>query len=416
MSLRLRLALITAALALSGLGLGLWLSSLFLVRLALAEVDHTLKLQAKVLLETVRKEPDHLVPPEVEQEVLAGELPGAAWLYRKGELVWSGGLSAPPLLLRSVQGKTPQSLAGWRIYTLESQEYRLVVAQPLGVVEHLALLYLRLGLPLLFLVGVLTGVLAYFLAGLALSPLRRLADGAMRFQVLEPPGGRDEVARLAQAFAKLLRTLKAEREREQAFLALASHELRTPIAAFRVGLERLLKAPHLERDALAKLKVQAERLEALAENLLALSRTQSQDLRLVEVDLPELAGLAFDRFQPLAVARGRELILETQPAKAVADPRLLERALNNLVHNALFHGQGTVYVRTGTTDGQAYLEVQDEGPGPSPRAREGLGLRVVRQVAEALGADLHLAQEGGFRIRLLFRPPSASSPSMDLGA
>ncbi|RTI39795.1 hypothetical protein CSW16_05670, partial [Thermus scotoductus] len=70
----------------------------------------------------------------------------------------------------------------------------------------------------------------------------------------------------------------------------------------------------------------------------------------------------------------------------------------------------------GTTDGQAYLEVQDEGPGPSPRAREGLGLRVVRQVAEALGANLHLAQEGGFRIRLLFRPPSASSPSMDLGA
>ncbi|RTH08994.1 two-component sensor histidine kinase, partial [Thermus scotoductus] len=122
MSLRLRLALITAALALSGLGLGLWLSSLFLVRLALAEVDHTLKLQAKVLLETVREEPDHLVPPEVEQEVLAGELPGAAWLYRKGELVWSGGLSAPPLFLRSAQSKTPRSLAGWRIYTLESQE------------------------------------------------------------------------------------------------------------------------------------------------------------------------------------------------------------------------------------------------------------------------------------------------------
>ncbi|WP_038042462.1 sensor histidine kinase [Thermus tengchongensis] len=416
MSLRTRLALISAFLALVGLGFGLWFSSLLLTRLVLAEVDHTLRLQANVLLEAALAQPDRLVPPEVEQEVLGGEFPAAAWLFEGGVLLWSGGLSSSPRMLANVEVGKPLSLGGWRAYAAQRGEYRLVVAQPLGVVDRLALLYLRLGLPLVLLVGLATGALAYALVGLSLAPLRRLAEGALRFQVVEPPDGRDEVAQLAQAFARLLATLKEERERERAFLALASHELRTPIAAFRVGLERLLKAPAPDRETLRRLKVQAERLEALAENLLALSRAQAQDLRLLEVDLPEVAGLAFDRFQPLAVAKGRELVLEAQPARAVADPRLLERVLNNLVHNALLHGQGTVYVRTGMVGGRAYLEVKDEGPGPSPRAREGLGLRVVRQVAEALGADLHLAREDGFLIRLLFRPPSATSPSMNPGA
>lgn len=410
MSLRTRLALIAALLALLGLSLGLGLSSLLLSRLALAEVDHTLKLQAQVLLKAAEQEPDHQVPPEVEQEVLGGELPGAGWLFWGKELVWQGGLSSPPLFLSSVQGSRPLSLAGWRVYALEGQGYRLVVAQPLGVVERLALLYLRLSVPLALLLGLATGVLAYLLTGPALAPLRRLAEGALRFQVVEPPDGRDEVARLAQAFAQLLRTLKEERKREQAFLALASHELRTPIAAFRVGLDRLLKAPHLERETLARLKAQAERLEAMAENLLALSRAQAQDLRLSEVDLEELAGVVFDRFQPWAVAQGRELVLECQPARTVGDPRLLERALNNLVQNALLHGQGTVFLRTGMADGRPYLEVRDEGPGLSPKAREGIGMRVVRQVAEALGADLILVNEEGLRVRLLFRPPSASTP------
>lgn len=416
MSLRARLALMAAALALSGLGLGLWLSSVLLTRLALNEVDRVLQLQSRVLLDAVRRQPDHLVPPEVEEEVLGGEFPGAAWLYRGQDLVWQGGLASPPSFLRSAEPGRPRSLAGWRVLVAEGLGYRLVVAQPLGVVQHLALLYLRLGLPLALSLGLLTGVLAYFLAGLALTPLRRLAEGAARFQVVEPPGGQDEVAQLAQAFAHLLRVLKEERERERAFLALASHELRTPVAAFRVGIERLLKAPSWEREALHKLKMQAERLEALAENLLALTRAQAQDLHLVEVDLNELAGVVFDRFQPLFVAQGRELALESQPAWAKADPRLLERALNNLVQNALVHGRGTVWLRTGMEGGQAYLEVEDEGPGLSPRAREGLGMRVVRQVAEALGAELYRANEKGLRVRLTFRPPSASPPSMDPGA
>lgn len=264
--------------------------------------------------------------------------------------------------------------------------------------------------------GLLSGALAYLLLRPVLKPLKRLAEAALRFEPIPPLPGRDEVASLAQAFAQLLRTLKEERAREQAFLALASHELKTPIAAFRVGLESLLAQERVDREALKRLKVQAERLEALAENLLALSRAGAQDLRLAEVDLYALVSEAFDRFQPLAVALGRELVLEGVSARVAADARLLERALNNLVQNALLHGQGTVRLRVGQDAEGAYLEVEDQGPGPSSRVREGLGLRVARQVALALGGSLVLVPGPPFRARLRFRPDSASSPRLPSGA
>ncbi|WP_022797581.1 sensor histidine kinase [Thermus islandicus] len=416
MSLRSRIALLTGLVAFLGLALGLFLSSLLLSRLALLEVDRTLRLQARTLLQEALATPDRQVPPEEEADLLFGDFPAAAWIYEGGRLVWQGGLPSAPNLLKGLVHERPVSLAGWRALALERGGLRVVVAQPLGLVERLALLYLRLGLPLLLLVGLLSGALAYLLLRPVLSPLKRLAEAALRFEPIPPLPGRDEVASLAQAFAQLLRTLKEERAREQAFLALASHELKTPIAAFRVGLESLLAQERVDREALKRLKVQAERLEALAENLLALSRAGAQDLRLAEVDLYALVSEAFDRFQPLAVALGRELVLEGVSARVAADARLLERALNNLVQNALLHGQGTVRLRVGQDAEGAYLEVEDQGPGPSSRAREGLGLRVARQVALALGGSLVLVPGPPFRARLRFRPDSASFPRLLSGA
>jgi signal transduction histidine kinase len=416
MSLRARIALLTGLVALLGLGLGLFLSSLLLSRLALAEMDRTLRLQAHTLLQEALAEPDRQVPPEEEADLLFSDFPAAAWVYQGERPVWQGGLPGAPALVQSVAPGKAVSVAGWRALALEREGLKAVVAQPLGVVERLALLYLRLGLPLLLLAGLFSGGLAYLLLGPALAPLKRLAEAASRFQPPGPTPGRDEVARLAQAFARLLSTLKEERAREQAFLALASHELKTPVAAFRVGLESLLAQERVDREALRRLKAQAERLEALAENLLALSRAGAQDLRPAEVDLYALLSEAFDRFQPLAVARGREIGLEGEPTRVRADPRLLERALNNLVQNALLHGQGSIRLRVGREEEGVYLEVEDQGPGPRAPAQEGLGLRVVRQVAEALGGTLLLLPGPPFRARLLFRPASGKGPRLPSGA
>lgn len=416
MSLRGRIALLTGLVALLGLGLGLFLSSLLLSRLALAEMDRTLRLQAHTLLQEALAEPDRQVPPEEEADLLFGDFPAAAWIYQGERSVWQGGLPGAPTLVKSVAPGKAVSVAGWRALALQREDLKVVVAQPLGVVERLALIYLRLGLPLLLLAGLFSGGLAYLLLGPALAPLKRLAEAASRFQPPGPTPGRDEVARLAQAFARLLATLKEERTREQAFLALASHELKTPVAAFRVGLESLLAQERVDREALRRLKAQAERLEALAENLLALSRAGAQDLRLAEVDLYALLSEAFDRFQPLAVARGREIGLEGESTRVWADPRLLERALNNLVQNALLHGQGPIRLRVGREEEGVYLEVEDQGPGPRAPTQEGLGLRVARQVAEALGGALQLLPGPPFRARLLFRPDSGKGPRLPSGA
>ncbi|WP_460331281.1 sensor histidine kinase, partial [Thermus oshimai] len=235
-----------------------------------------------------------------------------------------------------------------------------------------------------------------------------LAQAAGRFEEAPFSPGRDEVGTLARAFADLLARLRAERARELAFLALASHELRTPIAALRAALEGLLARGGAGPRDLARLRDQALRVEELAENLLALSRAQAREVTRAWVNLAELLGSVFDRFQPLALRFGRELFLEAEPLEVEADPRLLEQALNNLVYNALIHGKGRVFLRAFPGEKGAALEVADEGEGLGLQAREGLGLRVVRAVAEALGAGLTLENAPGLRVRFTF--PSARGP------
>lgn len=103
MSLRLRLALLSGTITLVGLALGVAISYFLLFRVALREVDQDLRLQARALLEAVHTQGE--VPPEVAQEILGGDTPAAARVYRAGRLVFEGGfLGAPWSLLAPVRG------------------------------------------------------------------------------------------------------------------------------------------------------------------------------------------------------------------------------------------------------------------------------------------------------------------------
>lgn len=174
-----------------------------------------------------------------------------------------------------------------------------------------------------------------------------------------------------------------------------------------------------DRAWLGRLHKEALRLERFAQNLLALSRAETGELRREAVDLAELAGSAYDRFQPLALEAAHELVLDDRAAPVRADPRLLEQALNNLVANALRHtAGGSVTVRSGVAPAGAFLEVADEGGGFPERPNEGLGLRVVREVAAAHGGRLEVGgevggevsgeggAEGGARVRLWLPSPA----------
>jgi signal transduction histidine kinase len=404
MSLRLRLALIAFSLTLLGLGLGLFSTYQALERSSLAELDQELRFQAGVVLRAALE--NRTIPDEIADELIQSNRPNSAQVYRGSQKIWEGGTfsSELPFDAYMLGRQGPSEVGGLRVYTLSQGDLSVQVSVPLWLLRETLERFVEVAVPIALLLALFSSGLAYVAAALAVRPLERLAHAAAHFEqgaTIPHTSGQDEAATLARSFASLLGRLKEQREREQQFLAYAAHELRTPLSAFRASLEAARLKGQMEREQLGRLHREALRLETLAQNLLALSRAESGEVRGQPLDLADLISEAFDRFQPLALERGLELGLEAQPAPTHADPRLLEQALNNLVHNALrYTARGGVTLKSGLEDGWAWLEVADTGPGFRKGAPEGLGLRVVRAVAQALGGELSIRQHQGSQVRL----------------
>lgn len=412
LTLRAKLSLIAAALTFVGLALGMTLIYWSLLGLRLTEMDRESRLLAEVILDAVvlRPEGSIRVPPVIESYLTDEEGANSAQAYLEGQLAWEGGvLNAPRPLDPAglIEGRGERSVGGWRVFTARDEDAEVIiqVGRPLAGIRELLTLYRSIAIPSALLLSVAASLAAWFVVGLALRPLRALADAATHFEEgreipLEP--GRDEPAVLARSFADLLARLRSERRREQSFLAYAAHELRTPLSALRAGLEAV-RFGRVEANGafIDRLHGEALRLERLAQNLLALSRAEAGEIRFETLRLDELAAAAYDRFQPLAVERGLELQLDNDPSAAVADVRLLEQALDNLIANALrCTRSGVVTIRSGNEAEGTFLEVADTGPGLPEQLREGLGLRVVRAVAAAHRGELRLSRGQGARARL----------------
>ncbi len=404
MNLRLRLALITFSLTLLGLGLGLLLTYQILERSRLADLDRELRLQASIVLQAALS--GRPIPDSLADALSQDNRVQSAQVYRGLQKIWEGGTftSDLPFDAAMLGREGPSEVRGLRVYTLSQGDLSVQLSESLWLLRETLERFVEVAVPIALLLALLSAGLGYLAAGLAVRPLERLTRAAARFEQGEPVpqiSGQDEVASLARSFASLLDRLKDQREREQQFLAYAAHELRTPLSAFRASLEAARLRGQMGPEQLSRLHREALRLETLAQNLLALSRAESGEVRGQPLDLADLVSEAFDRFQPLALERGLELGLEAQPAPVYADPRLLEQALNNLVHNALrYTSKGSVLLKSGLEEGWAWLEVADTGPGFHKDAHEGLGLRVARAVAQALQGELHIKQHQGSQVRL----------------
>ena len=421
MSLRARLAWVAAGLTLLGAAIGLVLTYVGLLNLRITKIDDDNRLLAALVTDVVVVREDQTIRvPGVVSTYFTGERSGSAvQAYVDGQLIWSGGVPNAPRPLdaeRLLLGAGGHSVNDWRVFTLRDEDAGVVVqvGGPLIGLREVLGPYPLLGVAVVLVVALLSGTLAWWIVGLALRPLRRLSEAAERFtsegDVPAIPG-RDEPARLARAFGELLRHLRAERDRERRFLAYAAHELRTPLSALRAGLESA-RAGRIEPgpDLLQRLHREATRLENLAQNLLALSSAQAGDTAVEPVDVARIAGDAYDRFLPLALERGLTLDLAAAPAEVPGDARLIDQALSNLVSNALrATTRGGVVIRCGAAHGRAYLEVEDSGIGFSepPPEGKGLGLRVVRAVAEAQGGALDIHGGNGTRARLWLQPGAA---------
>jgi two-component system, OmpR family, phosphate regulon sensor histidine kinase PhoR len=222
------------------------------------------------------------------------------------------------------------------------------------------------------------------------------------------------------------------------FVANASHELKTPVAAVRVLAETLLTAlpddPEAGRRFAERIGREAERLDALVRDLLDLSRVERGTLDVEPVDLVGLAKEVVGGYADRAEERRVRLRAELQPDVAMRGDRAqLGLLLSNLVDNAVRHtpARGTVCVRLEAGDSRAVLQVTDTGEGipagelprvferfyrvDKARARQtggtGLGLAIVRHVAESHGGTVKVDSELGRGTTFTVTLPLAGPPA-----
>ena len=292
-------------------------------------------------------------------------------------------------------------------------------------------------------VGIGTALVLGHRVGAASSALidvaRRIGNGET---VIEPVSDDvpAELARLYDELCDAAARLHEARAREQALetsrrelVAWVSHDLRTPLSAIRALAEALEDGVADDPVTIARyhtlLRVEAERLSGLVDDLFELSRTQAGVLRL-EFESVSLADLVSDALAGAsAVAATKGVHLEGRLAGAVPDlqasaPEVL-RALRNILENAIRHtpSDGTVVVEAGAEGDHAYVSVQDSGSGISdddlprvfdiafsgdsartPGGGAGLGLAIARGLVEAHAGEV-VAQSGPQGARFTVRLP-----------
>jgi two-component system, OmpR family, phosphate regulon sensor histidine kinase PhoR len=222
------------------------------------------------------------------------------------------------------------------------------------------------------------------------------------------------------------------------FVANASHELKTPVAALRVLAETLLTAlpddPAAGREFAVRIDREAERLDTLVRDLLDLSRVERGTLDVEPVDLVGLAKEVVGGYADRAEERRIRLRTELRPNVAMRGDRAqLGLLLSNLVDNAVRYtpSKGTVRVRLDGGESRAVLQVTDTGEGipadelpriferfyrvDKARARQtggtGLGLAIVRHVAESHGGTVTVDSELGRGTTFTVTLPVAGPPS-----
>jgi signal transduction histidine kinase len=267
----------------------------------------------------------------------------------------------------------------------------------------------------------IAAALAWWWSGRAVRPIRRLQEQ------LDGIGGNDlhqrvslvsastEIETLGERFNAMLERVETAAATQQHLIDDTSHELRTPLAILVTSADVALGDPQPSIEtyasAIERSRTTAQQMAAIVDDLLVNARRQARTIQQEPVDLSVIASTTGDSMRPLAEARDVRLLIAAPTAVFCnADRASLGRAVRNLIDNAIrFAPRGTeVMVDVAQDPHHASITVTDRGPGITAAAQDGvfnrsqtagsdplreqtgIGLSIVKAVAEAHGGSVDL--------------------------
>jgi two-component system OmpR family sensor kinase len=280
----------------------------------------------------------------------------------------------------------------------------------------------RIAIGVSLVVLLLASLFIWMAAGRAIAPLEALSRTARAISDADlsgriPVRGRDEIAELGRTFNGMLDRLEVAFAGQKDFLSDVSHELRTPITVIRGHIETLGDSPAEREEAIAVIQDELDRMNRFVDDLLLLAKAPRPDfLRTGPIDVDLFTHDLFAKARSLG---DRDWRLDgTGIGIVVADQHRLTQAVMNLADNAVRQTREaeTIWLGSSHVSGQVRLWVRDEGPGVDPADREriferhargesrrpgprpdgaGLGLAIVRAIADAHGGHVELDSRSG---------------------
>ncbi|MCY3608887.1 MAG: HAMP domain-containing sensor histidine kinase [Acidimicrobiaceae bacterium] len=450
MSFRTRLGLLVAASVAVGVlavsGVALWIARAE----ARSALDRKLDDRVAVLVASGGRLPERrgvqffgrFVPRDVLVQIVA---PNGAVVYASDEVLPVAPADLAVANGRARRHRTDVSADGVRLRVLTvpvAPVGALMVASPLDEVDA-NVAGLRNALAVVAAIGVAgAGLLGFLVAGRAIRPVRRLTDAARNVaqtQDLNQPielERDDELGELARSFNAMLEALALSRAQQHRLITDAGHELRTPLTSIRTNIELLARAeqaaaqpplddesgerpgaqpgldPDERRQMLDDVLFELDQLTDLMAELIDLATDQRSLGEPTVIELPEIVAAVADRHRRRA---GVEIVTSLTPCRVEANAALAERAVSNLVDNAVkWSPPGEPIEISVVRDvDQAIVRVADRGPGIDPGLRQlvferffrapearalpgsGLGLSIVDYVARNHGGSAAVVETDG---------------------